>query len=836
MNQRQTERQGSEPKSVSSGARRTDFVKQYNPFTEEKHWQEFWEKKKIYNFDPKSKKQIYSIDTPPPTVSGKMHLGHAFSYSQQDFIARYHRMKGENVFYPFGTDDNGLATERLIEKLNNVKAKKMKRQDFIDLCNKTLEKIRPDFVQGWKDIGMSCDFSIFYSTINDHCRTISQRSFIELYKEGREYQKEAPTIWCTSCQTAIAQVELQDEEKESFFNDIIFKVKAGDKETKKESDILIGTTRPEMLGSCVAIFVHPEDKRYANIVGKKAGVPLFNHEVPILTDSRADPEKGTGAVMCCTFGDQTDIEWYKAHNLPLVMSLTEAGMMTEKAGKYAGMKIEEARRQIIEDLKDASLLVKQTKIKHIVNVHERCGTPVEILNSKQWFIHYLDLKEHFLEAGRQMRWFPEHMRVRYENWIKGLQWDWCISRQRYFGVPFPVWYCKKCRAVLLADEDQLPADPLVDKPKKQCSCGSKEVVPEADILDTWATSSLTPQLAVELFKKKPEYKTLYAKLFPMSLRPQAHDIITFWLFNTVVKSQLHYNKNPWNDIMIAGHALDPHGRKMSKSKGNVIEPQEVLKVYGADALRFWAAGSKLGDDLPYMEKDLVTGKKMIIKLWNASNFCLMNIKDFALKQFDNAKLQMMDRWLLAKLNRVIMEATDAFEEYEYVKTRAKAEQFFWHNLCDNYLEIVKDRVYNPEKRGKDGKEAAQYCLYTALLAVLKLMAPIMPHITEAVYQEYFSKKEKCKSIHNSCWPVADIGAIQEHDEATGDCVVQIISDVRKKKSEKNLSLKAEVKKLTITCTKEQQKGIESALDDLQATTTSKEIVFHEGEFAVDVEF
>lgn len=811
-------------------------VKQYNPLTEEKHWQVFWEKKKIYKFNPESKAPIYSIDTPPPTVSGKMHLGHAFSYSQQDFIARYHRMKGENVFYPFGTDDNGLATERLIEKLNNVKAKKMQRQDFIDLCNKTLEKVRPDFVQGWKDIGMSCDFGIFYSTINDHCRTISQRSFIELYKEGREYQKEAPTIWCTMCQTAIAQVELQDEEKESFFNDIIFKVTKSSKEGKNmESDLLIGTTRPEMLCSCVAIFVHPEDTRYTNLVGKKARVPLFNHEVPILTDMRADPTKGTGAVMCCTFGDQTDIEWYKAHNLLLVMSITEAGLMTEKAGKYAGMKIEEARRQIMEDLKDACLLVKQTKIKHMVNVHERCSTPIEILNTKQWFIHYLDLKEHFLEAGRQMRWFPEHMRVRYENWIKGLQWDWCISRQRYFGVPFPVWYCKKCNAVLLAEEKQLPVDPLIDKPKT-CACGSKECVPEADVLDTWATSSLTPQLAFELFKNKKEYKTLYSKLFPMSLRPQAHDIITFWLFNTVVKSQLHYNKNPWKDIMIAGHALDPHGRKMSKSKGNTVEPQNVLKIYGADALRFWAAGSKLGDDLPYMEKDLVTGKKMIIKLWNASQFCLMNLEDFTPEKFDKTKLLLMDRWLLAKLSRSIMEATDAFEEYEYGKTRAKTEQFFWHSLCDNYLEIVKDRVYNPEKRGSEGKKAAQYCLYTALLTVLKLMAPIMPHITEAVYQEHFAKKEKCKSVHISQWPVADMNAIQEQDEATGDLVVRIIGDVRKKKSEKNLSLKTEVTQLIITCAKEEQKGIESALDDLQATTISKEIVFKEGEFSVDVEF
>ncbi len=805
--------------------------KQYDVLVEEKKWQAYWEKNKTYTFDPKSKAKIYSIDTPPPTVSGKMHLGHAFSYAQQDFVARYHRMKGENVFYPFGTDDNGLATERMIEKIKNVKGKKMQRNDFIKLCNETLKEIRPAFVQGWKDVAISADFSLFYSTINDHCRKISQESFIQLYKEGREYQKKAPTMWCTSCQTAIAQVELEDVEQDSFFNDIIFKIQ----DNKKEFDLLIATTRPELLPSCVAIFVHPEDKRYTNIVGKKAKVPIFNQIVTILADKRVNPEKGTGAVMCCTFGDQTDIEWYKAHNLQLIQSISEAGFMTEKAGEFAGLKVLEARTKIIEKLKLHNFLVKQTKIKHAVNVHERCQTNVEILNTKQWFIKYLDLKETFLAAGKEMKWYPEHMRVRYENWIKGLQWDWCISRQRYYGVPFPVWYCKKCGEVILAEEKQLPVDPLVDKPKKACKCGSKEFTPEQDVLDTWATSSLTPQLAIQLFKKRKDYKELYPRLFPMSLRPQAHDIITFWLFNTVVKSRLSENKNPWKEIMIAGHALDPHGKKMSKSKGNVVEPQEVITKYGADALRFWAAGSKLGDDLPFMEKDLVTGKKMITKLWNASIFSLMHLQDFKPGKMEKKKLLPMDRWMLAKLNRMIIEATDAFEEYEYSKTRAKTEQFFWKEFCDYYLEIIKDRIYNPDKRGKAARQAAQYGVYTGINTVLKLMAPIMPHITEAVYQEYFAKKEKCKSIHNSSWPIADMKAINEEDEKIGDMVVSIISAVRKVKSEKNVSLKEPIKQLVIECPKEQQKLLEATFDDLAATTISQKIVFGKGEREVSAE-
>ena len=468
-----------------------ELQKNYDFKEVENKLKKFWEEDKIYAFNEKSKNKIYSVDTPPPTVSGKMHIGHAFSYSQQDFIVRYHRMKGENVFYPFGTDDNGLATERLIEKLKNVKGTRMERQEFIKLCLKTLEDIRPGFIQDWKNLAVSADYNICYSTIDNHSRKISQKSFIDLYKDGREYQKEAPTMWCPQCETAIAQVELEDKELESSFNDLIFKLENG-------KDLVIATTRPELLGSCVAIFAHPDDKRYKKLFGKKARVPLFNHMVTVFPDKRADPEKGTGIVMCCTFGDQTDIEWYKAHKLPLVMSISKDGRMNSNAGKYEGLKIREARTKIIEDLKENKLLINQKKIKHNVNVHERCGTEVEILNSKQWFVKYLDLKDEFLKQGKKLNWHPEYMFNRFENWVKGLQWDWCISRQRFFGVPFPVWYCSKCKEILLADEKQLPVDPLKDRPLRKCKCGSNEFVPEKDVLDTWATSSLTPQIAAGL--------------------------------------------------------------------------------------------------------------------------------------------------------------------------------------------------------------------------------------------------------------------------------------------------------------------------------------------------
>lgn len=762
----------------------------------------FWEDNEVYSFDPKSKKEIFSIDTPPPTVSGKMHIGHAFSYSQQDFIARYKRMSGYNLFYPFGTDDNGLATERLIEKLKNVRATKMDRNEFIKLCENTLQEIRPNYVQDWKNLAISCDFKIYYSTINNHCRKISQKSFIDLYNNGREYQKEAPTIWCTHCQTAIAQVELEDKESESSFNDIVFKLDDG-------KELLIATTRPEMLGSCVAIFAHPDDNRYQKLFNKKAKVPLFNNKVPILPDERADPEKGTGIVMCCTFGDQTDIEWYKAHNLPLVISIGKNGLMTEKAGKYANLSIKEARKAIIEELRAEGLLKAEKKINHIVNVHERCGTEIEILNTKQWFIKYLDMKDQFLKAGAKLEWHPDHMKNRLNNWINGLQWDWCISRQRFFGVPFPVWYCKKCEEVVLAELSQLPVDPLTDKPKKKCKCGSDEFVGEKDVLDTWATSSLTPIIVSELFPK------LKDKLFPMSLRPQAHDIISFWLFNTMAKSQIQFNKNPWKTVMISGWALDPKGEKMSKSKGNIVEPQVVVEKYGADALRFWASGSKLGDDLSYQEKDIVTGQKTINKLWNAAKFVMGSMTDYSPKK--PKKLEAFDAWMLSKLNKAVKESTEYFDNYEYSRSKHETDKLFWQNFCDYYLEIVKDRLYNAED-----KESAKYTLYVTFLAILKLYAPLMPHITEELYQRYYSKTEKSKSIHVSDWPKVNPKLINDKLEAVGDNMVLIVAEARKTKSSSGKSLKHPVKNLVLNIS---EKDAKPFMHDFKAATIAENIEF-----------
>ncbi|HJX50284.1 MAG TPA: class I tRNA ligase family protein, partial [Candidatus Nanoarchaeia archaeon] len=564
--------------------------------------------------------------------------------------------------------------------------------------------------------------------------------------------------------------------------------------------------------------------------GKKAKVPLFDFEVPILEDKRADPEKGTGIVMCCTFGDQTDMEWQKVHKLQIKEAITKDGKMSHLAGKYKGMTMKEARSQLIEDMRQQGLLKNQKSIKHFVNVHERCDTEIEFIKTKQWFVRYLDLRKDMLKWGAKLKWHPKFMKSRYDNWVNGLQWDWLISNQRYHGVPFPVWYCEKCDKVFLAEESKLPVDPLKDAPpREKCGCGGK-LVGERDIFNTWFTSSLTPTIAAKL---RPEIED---KVKFMDLRPQAHDIITFWLFNTVVKSNIHYGKNPWKNVMISGF-VTLEGQKMSKSKGNVVEPQAVTEQHGADALRFWAAGSKLGEDLDYQEKDILTARKFITKLFNASNFVFMNLKDYNYKK--PAKIEKIDSLFLEKLNYLIKTATSTFEEYEYSRAKTETERFFWHEFCDNYLEIVKKRIYNNKK----GKESAQYVLYHSLLVLLKMIAPIMPFITEEIYLEHYAKIEKEKSIHISQWPKAEKGKKAkgekvekgkkakegEKEEPEGwELFTDILAKIRQEKTRMQKAMNCEI---TLKLEKEDMKKIGELVEDLKDVMNIKEI--KEGKFKVE---
>ena len=755
----------------------------YNYKVIETKWRKFWESKGVYKFNAKSKSKPFGVDSPPPTVSGKMHIGHAFSYSQQDFIVRYHRMKGEGVFYPFGTDDNGLPTERLVERLKNVKSTKMSRQDFVKLCEKTIKEIKDDFINDWKVIGMSCDFSNAYSTIDKHCRRTSQKSFIDLFKKNLVYQREAPTMWCVHCQTAIAQADLEDKELDSTFNDVNFKL-------EDDSKIVIATTRPELLGACVCVYVHPDDKRYKRYVGKKAIVPLFNYNVPIFADESANPEKGTGMLMICSYGDKYDVEAIKKRKLEPRVIFTRDGKLNGLAGKYEGLNIKEARKEILNDLEKENLLVSKKPIKHIVNVHERCGIEVEFLSTKQWFIKVLDNKKKFVDAGRKIKWHPEFMKLRYEHWIEGLQWDWCISRQRHFGISFPVWNCKKCGSVIVAEENNLPVDPLVDKPKKKCKCSSSSFEGENDVMDTWATSSVTPQIILN-WAKDGVYDLEFKKLYPCSLRPQAHDIIRTWAFYTVVKGIYHNDEVPWKNIVISGHVLDPKGEAMHKSKGNVIEPAQVLDKFSADALRFWAAGSKLGDDLRYLEKDLLTGQRTINKLWNAYKFCKSHFGNYKLKKVE---LEIIDQWILHKLENTIKVCTESFESYEYSKAKCAIELFFWKDFCDNYLEFIKYRLYS-EKLTK-GKESALYTLHICFLNIIKLFAPIMPYVTEEIYQNMFINIENKESVHISNWPVLKF-KLDERFVEVGDEFVRVIGFVRQEKAKNLKSLKEPIKVLTV---------------------------------------
>jgi valyl-tRNA synthetase len=773
----------------------------------------FWDKEKVYGTD--FKRCGFSIDTPPPTVSGKMHIGHAFSYAQQDFIARYRRMK-EGVFYPFGTDDNGLPTERLVERLKKVRSKDMSRADFIKLCLKTLKEITPDFIQDWKDIGVSCDYDVIYSTIDDNSRKISQESFIELYNSGIAYKKEFPTLWCPECQTAIAQAELEDKERGSLFSTLKFEIVSSgskdpegrvasseSKDSEGRKDLLIATTRPELLGACVAVFVNPKDKRYKKYVGKRARVPIFGQEVPIVEDESAEIDKGTGVLMICSYGDKFDVDAINRHDLEPRMILGKDGKISVEG--YEGLKIKEARKKILDDLRNNGLIDGQKEINHVTNVHDKCGTDVEFISTEQWFVKVLDKKKELIKQGKKINWNPKFMYKRYENWVNGLEWDWSISRDRHFGVPIPVWNCG-CGEVVVAKVSELPVDPL--QVKKKCGKCKKDMKGESKVLDTWMTSSMTPKIASSLVDGKVKV--------PYSLRPQAHDIIRTWAFYTIIKSMYHEKKIPWEDVVISG-VVTLGKEKMSKSKGNSIDPRKVIDEYGADALRFWAAGSKLGGDLDYQEQDLVAGKKLLNKLVNASRFVFMNLEDWDGKK--PARLEKIDSLFLDRVDELVEVCSESFEKYEYSQAKLEVERFFFKMFADNYLEIVKKRVYT----GKGlKKKSAQYALYSGLLVILKLFAPIVPFVCEEIYLEHFKKSskskglEKDKSIHVSKWP--ESGKVGKSEEF--DLFLDVLSRVRQEKTNAKKAMNSEIK---LTLSKKDLGGIGEMVEDLKDVVNAVEV-------------
>ena len=785
--------------------------KKYNAKEKEEKWLNYWRDEKIYEFKP-DEREVFSIDTPPPTVNGKIHIGHIFSYSQTEMIARYKRLRGYNIFYPFGFDDNGLPSERLVEKEQGKKAHEIGREAFSKLCYETTDKYEAEFQELFTRLGVSTDWNIHYKTVSPKTIKISQSSFLDLVKKGHCYHKESPALWCNECLTSIAQAELETKKVKTTFNYIKFKT------VEDGEEFVIATTRPELLPAIVSVFVNPDDLKHKHLIGKTAHIPIIDVEVPIMADELVDSEKGTGIVMCCTFGDQTDIYWWKKYNLELKYIFTEDGRIKDEILNYGGLKIKAARKKIIEDLQEAGYVLKIEELEHEVQTHERCGTEVEYSVMKQWFIDIMNHKDDFLKIGESINWYPSHMQTRYNEWVSNIMWDWCISRQRYFGVPFPVWYCENCHEPIFANLTDLPVNPLVDKPKiKKCpKCGGTNFQPETDVMDTWATSSVTPLINMR-YGEKNNYEAI---LKPMSLRSNASEIIRTWDFYTIVKSFYHFQERPWNNVMISGFVMANKGEKISKSKGNSkAEPIDLINEYSADVIRYWAGSGRLGTDITFSEETLLRGKKLINKIFNVSKFIEMHLVDFQDKEFTN--YEYIDKWILARFQDMEKGFLKYLDEFEVGLALNHLEKFFW-NFCDDYIEIVKHRLYRPEEFGSEPRYSGQKTVYIILYKLLQDFSIFFPYITEEIYQEIYHDKN---SIHLT--EIKELNFNFQQEKEFGNIIVDIISIVRGEKSSNNLSLKTEVTNLEISASKEIKEAIAKAKKDFQATLFVKNLKFKE---------
>ena len=775
--------------------------KKYNALEKEAKWLEYWNDNKVYKFN-KDNRKVFSIDTPPPTVNGKIHIGHIFSYSQTEMIARYKRLRGYNVFYPFGFDDNGLPSERLVEKEQGKKAHEIGREAFSKLCYETTDKYEEEFQELFSKMGVSTDWDIHYKTVSPSTIKISQLSFLDLIKKGHCYHKESPALWCNECLTSIAQAELETKTIKTTFNYVNFKT------VEDGEEFTIATTRPELLPAIVCVFVNPNDDEHKHLIGKTAHIPVIDVEVPIMADEKVAIDKGTGVVMCCTFGDQTDIEWWKKYNLPLKYIFTDNGKIIDSVPNYGGMKIKEARSKIIEDLQNGGYIVKIEELEHEVQTHERCGKEVEYSVMKQWFIDIMNHKEDFLKIGNEIKWHPSHMHNRYNEWVENIMWDWCISRQRYFGVPFPVWYCKDCGEAIFAREEDLPVNPLSQQPHcdKCPKCGCTEFIPETDVMDTWATSSVTPLVNMKFGEKENNESFLK----PMSIRTNASEIIRTWDFYTIVKSFYHFGIRPWDNVMISGFIMASKGEKISKSKGNSkVEPLDLIKQYSADVIRYWAGSGRLGTDMVFSEETLLRGRKLVNKLWNVSKFIEMHLSDYEDKEFND--YEYIDKWILGKYQEMESGFLKYLDEYEVGLALNHLEKFFW-NFCDNYIEIVKHRLYRPEEFGEQARYSGQKTVYMILYKLLQDFSIFFPFITEEIFQELYHNKV---SIHLTEIKPFEFNYFDEIKN--GDIIIDIISQARGEKTNNNVSLKTPIRNLDLSLNRELEDAINASIKDFKAT-------------------
>jgi valyl-tRNA synthetase len=819
----------------------TSFSNQYNAAVTESKWQKYWQEQKIYQWQPsQSRFDSFVIDTPPPTVSGLLHMGHVFSYTQADFIARFQRMQGKQVFYPMGFDDNGLPTERLVEKIIGKKASIYEQENgqgsFVQKCQEVVQEAEAEFENLFNQIALSVDWEQKYQTISPQSQKLSQASFLDLWHKNYIEKKLAPVFYDITDRTALAQADLIDCEVEGFQYHFNF--------TIEKNKVAIMTTRPELLPACVALVVHPQDSRYLNFIGKKAISPLFNLEVPVVADDLVQFEKGTGAVMCCTFGDETDLKWQKKHNLPNREIINSFGKFKTASELVhladnklyqellADKKLKEGKEAIVLALTQQKLLLGDPqKIVRSVKCAERSGTPIEIISQEQWFIKLLNKKADLHHKVEQCNWRPAYMKVRIQQWIDGLAFDWCISRQRFFGVKFPVWKLVSLDGLqtkfAVADISQLPVDPLVDLPfgyvktshnlVEDISGQRWQIFPETAVMDTWATSSITPQLSSHAISSQFCFdSTRHNQLFPADLRPQAHEIIRTWAFYTIAKSLLHEDSVPWYNLMISGWCLAADKTKMSKSKGNVITPASLIASKGADAVRYWASSSSLGADITYSEEVFKIGQKLITKLFNACKFAYSHFG--VLNKFNNAYFienitYTSDLYILQKLQNVLEIYQQEFLQFEYAKALEVVEEFFWKYLCDNYLEICKVRCYGllAEKYADQtlskeqqenilaGQKSAVSTLYLVFNAILKLFAPFLPHICEELYSLVFTSEfSEKKSIHSRN-NFAYLPLCFENSKALqqGEWLLAALFAVRKYKSEHNLSMKTTINKLIV---------------------------------------
>ena len=835
------------------------FPKKYQAQALEQQWRAQWQEQATYHYDDHiAREQTFVIDTPPPTVSGALHMGHVFSYTQTDLIARFKRMNGLNVFYPIGWDNNGLPTERRVQNLYGItcdpsiaydahyqaqvvkktpkQLQPISRHNFVETCRQQTAIDQAKYRDLWQSMGLSFDWQHEYNTISPQCIQTAQSGFLKLVAQGDAYTKEAPTMWDVGFQTAVALAEVEEREAQGHYHDIQFQTESGEPFT-------ISTTRPELLPACIAVVAHPDDARFQHLFGQHAITPLFHARVPILPADHADPEKGTGILMVCTFGDANDVAFWQQSGLPLKQLIDRRGHLLpiefgkapfvseqpEQAntayaaisGKYA----KAARKRMAELLQEAGVLVNQPKVtEQAVKYYEKGDLPLEYVTTRQWFIRLLDHQSALLQQGEKVTWHPQHMHKRYEQWVQGLNQDWCISRQRYFGVPFPVWYPLDAHGEpqydqpIFADASQLPIDPQSATPVgfEASQRGQPNgFIGDPDVMDTWATSSLSPQINSHWATDSTRHHNLY----PADLRPQAHEIIRTWAFYTITQSYLHEKQIPWNNIAISGWVVNPDRSKMSKSKGNVVTPESLLEQYSADALRYWAARAKLGADTVFDETVFKIGQKLVTKVFNASKFVLMqlnppedqpNLPLGEVTQITDA----FDRAWVVNLIALIEQVTDAYSDFDYATALQLTERFFWQ-FCDDYIELVKVRAYQ-QKTTPAGQSAVATLVWT-LHVLLRLLAPVLPFITEEVWSWHFAKLTGQDSIHRAPWPKVDELEAQAgtHPQAIA-LACQVMEQVRTAKSQAQKSMKWPVEQLTITLPEAQQALLRTALPDITA--------------------